>query len=190
MKTKLSTDSQISKLNHFSEIAKKAEKSENFATRLGALTIYAGMIDFYTIQAVRALEQVILKSSLHLGEEPPFKPHEDEFFYDLQIRTRKIRNEIKKRLPFKPLVNTRQDKAEEVTSRAEDFLNVLNKFLSYRNTLMHHLGNPKKDKKDIEELCDKAISKYKECMRCHKEFMEGIAPFTLTKKQIEHIYKK
>ena len=188
-KRKITIEENITKLNHFIDIAKEAEKSEDFATKLGALTIYAGMVDFSAIQAAKVLEQVILKSQIKINKRPSFKPKSDEYFYNFQVPSRRIGRVISSHLPFRPLAGTNEEKAQEITSKAKIFLESLNNFLNYRNTLVHHLGNSKFSKEYLYELLNKAISKYKEYVMAHEEFMDIIAPYTLTKEQKEELYK-
>jgi len=76
----LTTDEQIRKLEIFKKLADSAAKSDSLATRIGACTIYAGLVEFQVIQAGRLLEQILLKEQVHRGKPPSFSPNEDSFF--------------------------------------------------------------------------------------------------------------
>ncbi len=56
----MSTDEQIAKLTEVERMAKEAAASYDIVRRIGAVTLYAGLVDFYTIQTARLMEQVIL----------------------------------------------------------------------------------------------------------------------------------
>jgi len=92
---KLSTTDQIEKLESLIKKAKLREKSPNIVDKMGVVTIYSSAIDFALIQSARLLEQIVLKKELSVGI-PTFEPHEDDWFFDQQIRSRKIITEIKK----------------------------------------------------------------------------------------------
>ena len=186
----LSTQEQIEKLGYLTKEANKASLSEDLISKLGAFTIYAGLIDFYAIQAARLVEQIILKGQLHENKKPTFEPHEDSFFYDTQVNTRDIIKIIRGYLPFKPSAETKIENAQKGNACAKLFLDSLDKFLGYRNTLIHHLGNPKKDIDDIKDLCNKVINQFKKCMVNHKEFMDVFVPFSFSHKERNYFYKK
>ena len=139
----LSTQEQIEKLGYLTKEANIASRSNSLISKLGSFTIYAGLIDFYAIQAARLIEQIILKSQLHENKKPTFKPHEDSFFYDEQVNTRRIIKVIKGYLPLKPSGETKLEDAQKVNACAKLLLDSFDKFLGYRNTLIHHIGNPK-----------------------------------------------
>ena len=73
-KKTMSTDEQLQKLNEVARMAKEAAASDDIVRRVGAVTLCAGLVDFYTIQLARIVEQVILKSQLATGEKPRFVP--------------------------------------------------------------------------------------------------------------------
>ena len=92
----LNTDRQIDKLCTADNIAENASKSADIDRRLGAFLLYAGFVDCLAIQAVRLLEQIVLKKLLVEAGNTSFQPHSDIFFYDKQVSTRRILNVIKK----------------------------------------------------------------------------------------------
>ena len=77
----LSTDEQMKKLEHVMRMAEDAAASDDIVRRIGAVTLYAGLVDFFTIQLARLIEQVILKSQLAAGEKPKFIPSTDSYFF-------------------------------------------------------------------------------------------------------------
>ena len=81
------TEKQIDKLQSAMRLAEKAAVSSDVASRLGALLLYAGVVDFLVIQAARLVEQIVLKGQLSEGKTPSFKPNEDSFFYDKKVST-------------------------------------------------------------------------------------------------------
>ena len=71
-KKPMSTDEQMKKLKHVMRMAEEAAASDDIVRRIGAVTLYAGLVDFLTIQLARLMEQVILKSQLAAGEKPKY----------------------------------------------------------------------------------------------------------------------
>jgi len=111
MSKELNTDEMIKKLNILTSLAKEKETSKNIVDRLGVVMIYSSMVDFYLIQVARLAEQIILKTQL-LDGAVTFQPHEDSWFFDRQIRSRRIISEIKKLLPFKAVKPQDESKAK------------------------------------------------------------------------------
>lgn len=184
------TDEQIEKLNYLHREADKAAESENLLTKLGALTIYSNLMDFYCIQAARLFEQIVLKCQLYEEGKLSFQPHEDSYFYDKRVNTRKIIKEIKKSLPFKQVGETKAEDAQKFNEITKSFLDAVEKFLVYRNIIIHHTGSPKKDVQDTKEVCDKAINQFKEALAKLNEFMKIATPFRFGNKELEYFYKK
>src|SRR5262245_5226675 len=100
-KARASTDEQIRKLEQATRLANDAASSPEVACRLGALVLYAGIVDFLVIQAARLIEQVVLKGQLAEGKQPSFRPNDDSFFYSKKVSTGSILKGIRKLLPFK-----------------------------------------------------------------------------------------
>lgn len=184
----LNTDQKIEKLNHYTKLAQEALDSDDFVTRLGAIVIYAGLSDFYAVQSARVLEQVILKAQLKEAKQSSFQPREDDYFYDTQVPSRRIVKEIKRHLPFGPSGEATQEKVDEVNEATTAYLKSLGKFLSYRNTVVHHLGNPKIGTDDFAEVCAKTIRQFHDCTERHNQFMTSIQPFTFSQEEKDYFY--
>src|SRR5882724_10291377 len=88
--TTLDTDQQIDKLQQAMRLAEEAAASGETASRLGALVLYAGVVDFLAIQAARLVEQIVLKGQLAKGQQPAFMPNDDSFFYQRKMSTARI----------------------------------------------------------------------------------------------------
>jgi len=179
----LDTDGQINKLCIIDSIAESASKSADIDRRLGAFLLYAGFVDYLTIQAARLFEQIILKKQLTDAETASFHPHSDIFFYDEHVSTRRIFKEIKRHLPFS---FTDQDEAKKINESAQKMIKHGDKFLSYRNTIVHHIGNPTKTFEDVIDLCDKAFERYKEFKTYHLAFMTAAQPYSFSEKELEY----
>ncbi len=179
---------QMNKIQTIMELAKKAAESSDFIQKVAAITLYAGLIDFDTIQAARLVEQIMLKRQLAQNRKPAFSPHEDSYFYDEQIDTRAIFGRIKDLLPFKSIGQENEKDADKANELTEELLKKTHKFLNYRNTLVHNTGNPKKTFESIIEICDKAIEAYQNFLPAHKEFFETLQPFRFGEKELRYFY--
>ncbi len=180
----LNTDQQIQKLSFLMQLAEGSHDSD-LLTKLGSIVIYHGLVEFFAIQAARLLEQIILKKQLYEKRQPTFAPHEDAWFYDKQISTRMILQEIKKFLPFED-ISTRKKYDKEV----KDFLKASNEFLNYRNSLIHRLASPKTDLEGIRHCCDKATQTYQKVIQTQKIMFETLAPYRFSQKEIDFFYGK
>lgn len=189
----LNTDQQLDKLNKFDKLAAGSIQSPDVIKKLGAFTIYAGMADFMAIQSARLLEQVILKAQLVKREKPTFHPHEDTYFYDARVSTRRILKEIQKFLPFQihpSSTPVSRDEVEKINKAAKEYINKAYSFLDYRNPLLHQIGNPKKSSEEIERLIHKGLVAYQEMVVAHRIFFELIHPYRFGEKEISHFYNK
>lgn len=108
---------------------------------------------------------------------------DDDHFYDKRINTRSILKEIRKYLPFKALEDSDISKADQINISAENMIKIGINFLNYRNTIVHHIGSPKKTFEDIFLLCDKANSIYEKFREAHENFMVMTGQFRLTDEQ-------
>ena len=189
---KLNTDQMIEKLNKINKLAYEAVASEDFIKKLGGITLYAGMADFLAIQSARLLEQVILKAQLAEGEEPSFKPHEDTYFYDEQINTRRIVKEIEKFLTFEISDSNKfSGDIQKINNLAKDYIESTEKFLNYRNAIVHQVvGSPKKTLDDIVKLVDKAIVAFKDMETAHRLFFESMQLYRFGPNEINYFYGK
>jgi hypothetical protein len=177
-------DQQIQKLTFLEQLAKDRHDSELLA-KLGSVVIYNGLVEFWAVQAARLLEQILLKSQLHEGKQPTFTPHEDAWFYDNQISTRRILKEIKR---FLPLENTKSE--QKYDEEVGNFLKAANEFLDYRNSLIHRLASPRTDLEDIKHCCDKLIEIYQQVAQAQKIMLETLRPYRFSEKEIEYFYGK
>jgi hypothetical protein len=185
----MSTDEQIAKLTEVERMAKEAAASDDIVRRVGAVTLYAGLVDFYTIQLARLIEQVLLKSQLAAAEKPKFIPSTDSYFYDKRIDTRKIVNDLKKNiLPFKTGSADSAVDAQQANILAKTLIEKTEKFLNYRNEIIHHIGNPKMAFLKLNTLCDKAILAYEDFLPTHTAFFEVIRPYTFSEKELLYFY--
>ena len=182
---KLNTDQQISKLEKATQLANKAQKSDNLAERLGAFVLYAGFVDFLVIQAARLTEQIILKGQLATGKKPFFQPNDDSYFYDKKVSTRKILKGIRKFLPFE---SSNVSAGKEITEMANKMIECGFIFLNYRNPIVHQIGNPIKKFEDIITLCKRANEEYHKFCKAHKEFMEAAGPYRFGEKELKYFY--
>ena len=185
----VSTDEQIAKLAEVERMAKEAAASDDIVRRVGAVTLYAGLVDFFTIQLARLIEQVMLKSQLGAAEKPKFIPSTDSYFYDKRIDTRKIVKELRKNiLPFRAgSVDSAVD-AQQANILAETLIEKTEKFLNYRNEIIHHIGNPKMTFLKLNTLCDKVILAYEDFLRAHTVFFEVIGPYRFSEKELLYFY--
>lgn len=183
----LSTDEQIKKLSNLQKIAATSVTSEKLTEKLGGIMLYAGLTDFYAIQSARLLEQVILKYELAQNKTPSFKPKNDEYFYDKRVSTRKIIKEIRKFLPVSIAEGSSGD-AQKSNEVAENYLVEVEKFLNYRNALLHHIGSPKVSEDKILKLIQKTVDSFHEMMRKHREFFETWQPYRFSLDEIKYFY--
>ena len=187
----LNTDQMIEKLYEIRKLADEAVASEDSVRKLGGITLYSGMADFWAIQSARLLEQVILKAQLAEGENPTFKPREDTYFYDEQISTRRIVKEIKRFLPFKiPDPNKFSGDIQKINNLAKAYIENTEKFLNYRNPIVHHIGSPNMNWADIMKLVDKAIVAFKDMEEAHRLFFEIMQPYRFGPIEIKYFYGK
>ena len=185
----MTTDQQISKLNAVMSMAKEAAASDELARRAGAVTLYAGLVDFFIIQAARLMEQVILKARLAEGEEPRFKPRSDSYFYDERVNTRHIVSYIKRKiLPFRAGRPDSAEVAERANVLAQDLVKKTNDFLNYRNAIIHHVGSPKVELQELATLCEKATRAYEVFLPAHKALFETLQPYRFGQEELQYFY--
>ncbi|MBI5133304.1 MAG: hypothetical protein HZA83_01190, partial [Thaumarchaeota archaeon] len=144
-------DKQIQKIEKVLKLAGDAEKSEDICKRFGAFLLYAGLMDFFIIQAARLLEQIVLKDQLNKGQYPSFKPNEDIDFYrsyNYKKSSRNILNGIRKMLPFKHHDPTHAKEAAQTTDLANKMIDLGLNFFHHRDRVVHHIGNPEKSFED------------------------------------------
>lgn len=179
---------QIEKLKNVMLLANDAAKSNDLVSKIGAITLYAGLVDFYTIQLARLIEQIILKSKLTLGDEIKFKPNESSYFYDKRIDTRTLTKGIKALLPFKSPTLEHTALAERANIQLSDLIKKTEKFLDYRNTIIHSIGNPKLPIAKFTVICDKAIDAYNTFIQVHKTCFETLQPFRFSENEFLYFY--
>jgi len=187
----LSTEEQIAKLQEATRLALDAAQSQDIVRRIGSFLLFSGMVDFLSIQAARLMEQIILKGQLSEGLKPGFNPHEDSFFYDKAISTRKILKELRRLVRTLSAVTPNQEsEAEHIKKLCEVMVEKGLEFLNYRNPIVHHLGNPKKKFEEIVGITDKALKSYEGFREAHKAFFEAAQPYRFGKKELEYFYAK
>lgn len=173
-------------INEFSEDANQAVTSSEFVKKLGGLTVFAGIFDFLCIQVARAMEQAIIK--IDWNQKRPFRvkdpgaPHEDSFFYDNHISTRRILKQVK---GFLPHITSHDDLKKyiiDMCKHGEDFLN-------NRITAIHYVGNPRISRNKMEEAVENALFSYKQFITLFHDFRKEIHPFTFSEKEKTHFYK-
>lgn len=185
----MSTDEQIEKLNKVERMAQEAAASDDIVRRIGAVTLYAGLVDFYAIQAARLIEQIILKAQLNAGEKPKFMPRSDSYFYDNRVDTRRILNIIKKQiLPFKEWSPGSAADADRANALAKTLIEKTQEFLNYPIGIIHHLGSPKMTLGKLNTLCDKAIQGYRDFQRAHTAFFEAAQSYRFGEKELLYFY--
>ncbi|MFH1836677.1 MAG: hypothetical protein ABH862_01005 [Candidatus Omnitrophota bacterium] len=87
---------QIEKISLLRELVDK-NISKDLISKLGKFVIYSNEVEFFTIQAARLLEQIILKGQLGRRGKTTFIPHNDDWFYEeRKVKTRAILKELKK----------------------------------------------------------------------------------------------
>ena len=154
----LNPKENIDFVNDMFEDAKKGARSNIFLEKMGGLAIVAGIVDFLAIQAARALEQVIIKADIAQGCEnfritDPGAPHEDYWFYDHRISTRRILKETKK---YIMIANCEPD----IKKHVEDMCEHGENFLNDRITAIHYVGNPRISKEKMEEAVNRAFDSF------------------------------
>ena len=185
----LSTDEQSKKFEQIMHIANEAAASDDLVRRIGAVTLYAGIVDFLTIQLACLIEQVMLKSQLAADEKPKFTPSTDSYFYDKRIDTRKIVNDIKKNiLPFRAASTDSAVDAEQANILAKTLIKKTNKFLDYRIAIIHHVGSPSMTFQQWNKVCDKAIRAYEDFLFAHKAFFEVVQSYRFSEKELQYFY--
>jgi len=183
----LSTDEQVAKLSKLHDKATEAVKSNNLIEKLGGITIFAGITEFYVIQVARLIEQVILKSELAQNKNPSFQPKDDSYFYDERVSTRTIIKVIEKFFPFKLHGNSEGDESK-INAVAKKYLESVGKFLNYRNALLHHIGSPKISENKIFELIQKSIDSFFTTMESQQEFFKTWQPFRFGSNELKYFY--
>ncbi|NYZ76941.1 hypothetical protein H0O02_01345 [Candidatus Micrarchaeota archaeon] len=168
---------QMGKLNFLVKEADGAFSGGDVTARIGACTIYAGIMELLTIQAAKLMEQIILKSQLHKGKNVAFTPHDDSFFYGEKVGTRRILIAISETLPFRASGKTREEDAAKINGLAKRFIDSGHGFLDLRNTLIHHMGNPEKNLGDIENSCLRIKESFEKFSAAQKEFVLAAQPF-------------
>jgi len=186
----LSVEEQIQKLETAERLANEASKSPDIDRRLGAFLIYAGIMDFMTIQAARLMEQIILKGQLAEGKKPTFQPRPDTYFYDHRIRTGFILKGIRKLLPFTSPEPSQAGEAKRINDLAKRMIDDGFKFLNYRNPIIHDIGNPTKTFEDVIALCDQANAAFHKFREAHTAFLKAAGPYRFGEKELEYFYGK
>ena len=187
-KLTLSIAEQIDKLSGLQRQAKNGLESDDLIKQLGGLTVYACLTDFYTIQASRLLEQILLKNELHQGGKPSFEPHDDSFFYDKRIDTRRIVKEITRFLPFGYPDKEPDKLLRQINQVAAEYMKRTKVFLNYRNEVVHRLCHPKITSAEIPLLIRKTEQSFLDMMEKHKEFFELLAPYRFGEKELDLFY--
>lgn len=186
----LSTDEQIKKLEAAERLANDASRSADIDRRLGALLLYAGIVDFIAIQAARLVEQIILKGQLAEGKKPTFQPKPNTYFYNRRIRTRFILKGIRKLMPFESPDPNEAGEAKRITDLANRMVDLGLKFLNYRDPIVHHIGNPAKTFEDLVVLCDQAKAVFYEFREAHTAFFEAASPYRFGERELEYFHGK
>lgn len=188
MAQKLDTNGQISKLGAAAKMASEAAASTNVAERLGAVVLYAGMVDYLVIQAARLLEQIMLKAQLANGKPPAFRPNDDAYFYDKKASTGSILKGIRKLLPFTSLYPAAAKEAARITNLAERMIDTGFAFLDYRNPLMHQIGSPNRTFEEVLDLASRAVAAYEEFRQAHAAFFVAVGPYRFGKLELTFFY--
>jgi len=180
----LNTDQQIQKLNFLEQLVKGNHDPE-LLTKLGSVIIYNGLVEFYAVQAARLIEQIILKTQLYEKRQPTFVPHDDTWFYDNQISTRRILKEIKRFLPLEDIKT-----GQKFDDKVINFLKEANEFLNYRNSLIHRLASPRTDLENIKHCCDELIKIYQQVIQTQRIMSEALGPYRFSEEEIDFFYGK
>ena len=183
----LSIDEQVEKFEKIMHIADEAAASDDLDRRIGAITLYAGIVDFFTIQLARLIEQVVIKSQLVAGGPLRSIPTTTAHFYNKRINTRKIVNDIKEAfLPFRASCIGSALDAEQANILVNTLIEKTNEFLDYRNAIIHHVGSPSMVFQQWEKVCDKAIYAYKDFVSAHMELFKVLQPYGFSKEEYHH----
>ncbi len=183
----LTPQENLDSVNQFTKEAQVAVNSTSFLEKLGGLTIFAGVVDFLAIQAARATEQAIMKDDL-LNKRPsqltdPGAPHEDKWFYDHKISTRRIIKQIEAYASRLDAV-----KHPELIKHIRDMVEHGDEFLNNRITAIHYVGNPRISREKMEEAVNDAVTAYIEFDKSFTLFREGIHPFTFSIEERKKFY--
>ncbi len=186
--TPLDSQGQVAKLETAMRLAEAAATSKDLATRLGALVLYAGIVDFFAIQAARLIEQIMLKGQLADGIAPKFLPHDDTYFYGRRISTGRILKGINKLLPFHATDENRRAEADRTTQLAKEMVARGLEFLESRNPLLHQIGSSSRSFDDVVFLVDQAIPRYHAFREAHTKFFESAGPYAFGPSELAHFY--
>ena len=184
----LDTDQQIDKLQQAMRLAEQAAASSDIAARLGALVLYAGVVDFLAIQAARLVEQIVLKGQLAEGKQPTFTPNGDSFFYQRKVSTARILKGIRRFLPFVDPTGNSSGEAACISKLAEEMTQRGLAFLDHRDPLLHQIGNPSRTFDDVLSLVDPAIAAYHAFREAHKSFFETAGPYRFGPAELAYFY--
>jgi len=186
----LDTNDKIDKFNYLSKLAEEKTRG-NIADKLAASTIYAGQVEFLTIQAARLMEQVLAKGKLELKKDVTFNLHEDGYFYEKHngkfFTARYLLKGIKKLLPLK---DENSQIATKINKQITDFIKAASIFLDKRNDVIHGLGDPNNSLDDIIKYCKESFELYKEVLEKSKIMFESLAPYRPTADQLKILYKQ
>lgn len=184
----LNTEGQIAKLDQATRLANEAAAASGIASRLGALVLYAGIVDFCVIQAARLIEQIMLKGQLAEGKEPRFFPHDDAYFFKRRVSTARILKGIRKLLPFKGSPGDDREEAVRGNELAETMIRCGLIFLNCRDLILHQIGNPPRTFEEVLGMVDPAIASFRSFMKAHKEFFKLAAPYRFGPKELGYFY--
>ena len=188
--TALDTDQQIDKLQQAMRLAEQAAASGETASRLGALVLYAGIIDFLAIQAARLVEQIVIKGQLAQGQQPAFMPNDNSFFYKRKMSTARILKDMRKLLPFADASGEKRGEPARVTKFAETMIGRGLAFLDHRDPLLHQIGNPSRTFDDVLGMVAPAIAAYHAFREAHKTFFEATGPYRFGPEEMEFLWQQ
>lgn len=181
----LKPDENLELINYYTNLADKAILSDDFVKKMGGLTIYAGIMDFLAIQVARSIEQVILKEASFNNKPNPFEdptvPHEDRWFYENKVSTRRILKETAK---FAKQITSHN----EIVKHTMDMCEAGEDFLNHRITAIHFIGNPRITKEKMEEAVKEAINSYYDFKNFLTLFKGKIFPFTFSLEERKKYY--
>lgn len=183
----LNKDEQIEKLNQLTEMANKKREGD-LSDKLASFVIYAGIVEFVSIQTARLVEQVVLKGQLAEHKKPTFSPHEDEFFYNKRVKTRIILYGIKKFLPFHDANDG--EECQQINKKIRKFIKDIGKFLDKRNDIIHRIGSPATSLDDLKDLCDKALDYYDEIYKEQTEIFGILGKYRFSEEEMKYFYGK
>lgn len=170
-------DDRNAKLNEATRIAEKAATSDDVATRLGAVVIYAGQVDFAAIQAARLMDQIDYKQQRFQAGASPAKPRDDQSFYGRRTSTSSIFRDIESKLPFRTVAPASPSEATRMTKLANEMIEAGFVFLGYKNALVRQLGRPDRTFNDAIEDTDRIISSYRDFIEAHAKFFTAASPY-------------